>query len=172
MSYIDENLMSDEKLLYRTHPHWIIFNSAIGWAILALLILIIGPYSGASKWALGGGYRLYSVFSGLFLFIALINGFMAYIQYVASEYGITNKRVLIKVGLVRRNSLEIMLRKIESIHVIQSIPGRIFNYGVIIICGTGGSKDRFSYIPSPLAFRKMTQEQIDLQDRDNYDRKE
>lgn len=66
-----------------------------------------------------------------------------------------------KLGLVRRYSLEIFFNKIESIQITQSIPGRILDYGAIIICGTGGSKDPFYFIPSPLNFRKQVQAQME-----------
>lgn len=172
MSYLDQNLMKDEKLVYRAHPHWIIFSSACGFALLSFVIMLFGRQLHLGQFTFSGGYQFQSVLSAVFMIIALVQGLTSYVIYISSEYGITNKRVLMKVGLIRRNSLEIMLRKIESIHVIQSIPGRIFNYGIIIICGTGGSKDLFKYIPRPLSFRKTTQEQIELQDQQNYDRKE
>lgn len=172
MSYLAEHLMKDEELIYLARPHWIIFGSAISFALLSFIILVFGSQLRIGQFSFGGGYQFQTILSGIFLIIALVQGLVSYVIYISSEYGITNKRVLMKVGLIRRNSLEIMLRKIESIHVIQSIPGRILNYGVVIICGTGGSKDLFRHIPDPLSFRKTTQEQIELQDQQSYDRKE
>jgi len=170
MSYIDKTLMANEKIIYRTRPHWIIFSPAAGWAILTLAILMIGPFTKPGQWSFGTGHKFYSVLATITLVLAIINALIAYIEYISSEFGITNKRVLIKVGLIRRDSLEIMLRKIESIQVMQSIPGRILDYGMIIIAGTGGSKDRFKFIPSPLNFRKTTQEQIEQRIREIHDR--
>ena len=72
-----------------------------------------------------------------------------------------------KVGFIRRNSLEIFLHKIESVYVEQSLFGRIFNYGVIVIAGTGGSKDPFPFIPNPLLFRRKVQEQIEKMNNEN-----
>ena len=85
---------------------------------------------------------------------------MSYITYISSEYGITNKRVLMRYKINRRNSLEIFLNKIESINVRQSILGRILNYGTIIVSGTGGSKDPFPYVPNPLEFRGQMSSKI------------
>lgn len=51
------------------------------------------------------------------------------ITYLTSEFGITNKRVLIKHGFIKRISLETLLNKIEGITVQQGILGRILNYG-------------------------------------------
>ena len=66
-----------------------------------------------------------------------------------------------KTGLIQRYSLELFLDKIEAIYVDQTILGRLLNYGVIIVVGTGGSKDLFTNVPNPLEFRRMVQQQID-----------
>jgi hypothetical protein len=50
-----------------------------------------------------------------------------------------------------------VLAKIETVGVDQSIPGRIFNYGTIIVTGTGGTQEPFKDIANPLAFRKQVQ---------------
>ncbi|HLD84337.1 MAG TPA: PH domain-containing protein, partial [Coxiellaceae bacterium] len=72
--------------------------------------------------------------------------------------------VMIKIGWIQRNSLEIMLEKVEGVFVDQSVAGRVIGYGAITIIGTGGTKDRFPFIPDPLTFRRAVQQQIDLED--------
>ena len=56
---------------------------------------------------------------------------------------------------------EMNLSKIERVNVDQSIMGRILNYGSITIIGTGGTKEVFNDIASPMKFRKAFQE-IDI----------
>lgn len=75
-----------------------------------------------------------------------------------SEFAITNKRVIIKTGLIARKTLEMNLSKIESVNVNQSILGRILGFGDLIIIGTGGTKESFKMIKKPLSFRKRFQE--------------
>ena len=51
---------------------------------------------------------------------ALLTLFIApLIQRATSEFAITNKRVIIKVGLISRRTLEMNLSKIESVNVNQ-----------------------------------------------------
>lgn len=61
--------------------------------------------------------------------------------------------VIIKVGWIRRNTLEVLLKKVEGISVDQGILGRILGYGNITVSGTGGAKRRFRFIKDPLMFR-------------------
>jgi len=81
-------------------------------------------------------------------------------MYATSEFGITDKRVLIKTGFIQRNSHEILLSKVEAIKVNQGLLGRMLDFGTIALTGTGGTQDPFKNIVKPLEFRKQAQEQI------------
>lgn len=79
------------------------------------------------------------------------------VEIFTSEFAITNKRIIIKVGFISRRTLEMNLQKIESINVDQSVLGRILGYGTIVVIGTGGTKEPFANIIDPLEFRKQYQ---------------
>ena len=145
MGYIDNNLMSEEEIVYQAKVHWVVFLWPAIWLSIALSLLFFSDtvYAG-----------------GIFIMIAIVTGVNSIIYFLTSELGITNKRVMVKVGFIRRNSLEVLLNKVEGIQVNQSILGRIMGYGSIIIVGTGGTQNPFHKITAPLEFRKKTQEQI------------
>ncbi len=84
----------------------------------------------------------------------------AIVDWRTSEFAVTNKRVLIKTGWIRRHSLETLLTKVEAIGVEQGIFGRALDYGTIIVSGTGGSKEVFHMIDSPMMFRRRVHDQI------------
>jgi uncharacterized membrane protein YdbT with pleckstrin-like domain len=144
MGYIEKNLMAGEKVIYRTKLHWVIFL----WSAIFLIIAIVG-FAGGSG-AVGG----------LFILLTVLAGISSFLNYSTSEFGVTNKRVLVKVGWIRRHSLETLLTKVEGIGVDQGILGRIVGYGTIVVTGTGGTKEPFHKIDTPLEFRKRVQEQI------------
>ena len=85
-------------------------------------------------------------------------GIYPYLVSKNSEFGITNKRLIIKTGILSRRTLELNLSKIESVNVNQSILGRILGYGSIGVIGTGGTKEYFVSIKNPLEFRRKFQE--------------
>jgi len=80
------------------------------------------------------------------------------IDRYSDEFVITNKRVIVKKGLIRRKTFEMNHTKIESINVDQSVLGRILGYGTLRIVGSGGTKEVVSNIHKPLEFRKKFQE--------------
>ncbi len=144
MGYIEQNLIPGETVVYRARLHWIIFL----WPVVFLLIAL---FSFMSRDGTAGGL--------FFLIIGLIWGFFVYMNFRSSEFGLTNRRVLVKVGSVRRHSLELLLSKVEGIAVDQGVLGRIFGFGTIVVTGTGGTKEPFRGIAAPLEFRKMVQQQ-------------
>jgi len=93
-----------------------------------------------------------SIKAVLTLFIAPL------ISMATGKFAITNKRVILKYGLIKRRTLEMNIAKIESVIVNQSILGRLLNYGTIVVIGTGGTKEPFACITDPLSFRKKFQE--------------
>jgi len=161
MSYLNSTLMENEKVLYHSKPHWIVFSTAVFLLGLTLVILVLGPQYEIGKIKFAGLPPFYILFSIITFVTTIYSSLSAVITFSASEFGITNKRVLMKTGFIQRASLEILLQKIEGIRVSQSILGRVLGYGTIIIIGTGGSKDFFNNVDGPLIFRKKVQEQIE-----------
>lgn len=146
MGYISDNLLPDEKIKYFARLHWIIFLGPTLFFIFALM-----AFSGGKEPA-GAGPGL--------LLIAIIWGCLRFITFTTSEFGLTNKRVIIKVGFIRRRSLEMLIPKIETIGVNQGILGRVLNFGTIVVAGSGGTREFFSKIAAPILFRKNVLSEI------------
>jgi uncharacterized membrane protein YdbT with pleckstrin-like domain len=66
-------------------------------------------------------------------------------------------------GVLRKRSLDLMLPKIESISVNESLLGRLFGYGTVVVGGMGGTKEAFPLVPRPQEFRSRVQEQLAVQ---------
>ncbi len=101
-------------------------------------------------------------FLGL-LFIAfyglgLIFWGIAIARYMTTELAITNKKIIAKFGFIKRDTIEILLPKIESIQVNQSIVGRMLNYGSIVVSGAGNPQAPIPGISNPILFRKKFME--------------
>ena len=141
MGYIESNLLSDEHVVYAASLHWKIFWKSFAIILVGIGLLFIQPLAG-----------------GAVIFAGLLAGLPAFIGYKTSEFAVTNKRVIIKVGLLRRRTLELLLRQVEAISVEQTVLGRVFGYGSITLTGTGGVREVFHNISSPLEFRRRIHE--------------
>ncbi len=144
MGYIEKNLIKDESVVYRAKLHWIIFIWPVIWFLLALISFAYSSDTSAAAFS-------------IFFILAIVSGISVLITFLTSEFGVTNKRIIAKTGFIRRNSIEILLKKVEGIKVNQGILGRIFNYGTITVSGTGGAQDPFKKISCPLTLRNQVQ---------------
>jgi uncharacterized membrane protein YdbT with pleckstrin-like domain len=145
MSYVDRNLLQGEEVIYRARLHLVIFALPASIAALGLILAVV-----VASW----------IVAFVFLVLAIVVAFPRYIRFVSSEFAVTNRRVIVKVGLVYRRTLELVLAKVETVGVEQSIMGRVLNYGTIVVTGTGGTKEPFRDIANPLEFRRRVQSQL------------
>jgi len=154
MSYVTRHLMPGETVVRETHLSRIVYLPALVLLVLAGLLLWVverGASDNRSALLVPAG----------FLAGAVVLMFWGFVKVSASEFAVTNKRVIVKIGLLRRHSSEILLRQVEGITVDQGLLGRIFNYGTIVIEGTGSDRTPYPGIGGPLQFRLAVQEQID-----------
>jgi uncharacterized membrane protein YdbT with pleckstrin-like domain len=77
----------------------------------------------------------------------------AWFRRWTTETDVTNFRVVHKEGFIQRRTFEMNLDKVESVDVTQSIPGRLLNYGDVLIRGVGEGDKDIRMIGSPLQFR-------------------
>ena len=146
MSYVESTLVPGERILYRGHLHWITFS---GSAVVFLLFTGWATFVAARDNNPGVAFVIF--------LIGTLPLAWSYLRYRCSEFAVTDKRVLVKTGMIRRHTLETLLNKVENISVEQSLLGRVLNYGTIQVTGTGSTKETFTNIAAPLEFRKQVQ---------------
>lgn len=151
MGYIDKNLMTGEDIIYKANIHWFIF-------VPGVVIFAIGIYLFTLDVEGGTG----PVLGFIAILIAIFSLIKALITKITIELAVTSKRVIAKVGLIRRNTVELNHSKVESFNIDQSVFGRIFGFGTIIVNGTGGGKTPIPSIDSPLDFRREAMQTLML----------
>lgn len=145
-NYITSNIDETENILYIAKvSYW----SQIGLILLGILFFISGIMIEEKESAL------------IFYLLWIINWAKAIINVTSTELAITEKRVIAKFGFIKRLAIELRFNKIESLVILQSITGRIFNYGTIFLRGTGGSTAPIPYIVAPLSFKRLINEILD-----------
>lgn len=137
MGYLDESLSKGERVERLFEPHWI--ARATIWAHFVLAVMTLG----------------------LWLPLAI----HAWLALRCLEQGVTNKRVSRKRGIISRDTEEMRLSSIESIHVEQSFWGRMFGYGALVIAGRGQGAMRLTFIDNPVeAKRTIENAEQDVKD--------
>lgn len=146
--YIDDILQPDEKVLYSSNLHWIVYwKGILGWIVAAVLFVASGQTLNSTLTAAG------LVAAGVIAVVALYFTVLAWFRRWTTETDVTTLRVVHKEGFITRRTFEISIDKFASVSVDQSIPGRILNYGNVIIENMGDDEQKIETIASPLAFR-------------------
>ncbi len=140
--FVNANLAAGETVLAETKLHWSIYLRPLIFLAIAAFFLI-----GLSQEAKGLGV-FFTLLLVPFLFLPV------WFARFTSEFAVTNKRVLIKTGFIRRDTLNTTLSKVESMQVEQGVLGRCLGYGSLKIVGTGGSVQVFKNVAGPFAFQK------------------
>jgi len=156
MSYIRKSLLDGEEIVYLTRRHKIIFTYPVIWLLLSVTLFVIKSVFVVKPEI----NTTLLVFSGIFLASAVIHALVIWIHYLSAEFGITNQRVIVKEGFLKRKTIEIFLKSVESVQVDQSIWGRLLNFGTVIVSGTGGVTDPLNMIRKPLDFKKQVQQRL------------
>lgn len=83
------------------------------------------------------------------------------LEYLTVEYYLTNKRLIFKQGVLSTLLIDIPIEKIESLYCLQGIGGNLFNYGTIVVSGTGGTRPRLKTVRKPYAVRRKIYDVIE-----------
>lgn len=126
MSYIEDSLSSGEVIHKVFQLHWFAKVPMYCWLVLGLVTF------------------------GLTWLIALYE----YFRLRSIEQGVTNKRVILKKGIISRHTEEMKLSSIETVEIEQGIWGRMFGYGTVKLTGRGISDVKFRNIDNPMRVKR------------------
>lgn len=126
MSYIEESLSSGEAIRTIFRLHWFAKVPMYIWILLGIPTV------------------------GITWLIAIYE----YFRLRSIEQGVTNKRVILKTGIISRNTEEMKLTSIETVEIEQSVWGRMFGYGTVKLTGRGISDVTFKNIDDPMTVKR------------------
>ena len=136
-SYVEKVLQPGETVSFKGTIHWLIYLPAILFAVLAGACL-----AAQAIWGTEDTRAPASVVAGGALVIAALSFVRAWFRRFTTEIAVTDRRVIFKHGFIRRQTTEMNMTKVESVEVDQSILGRIFDYGDILVRGTAMASSR------------------------------
>ncbi len=148
MAYYTRVLQPDERVLVIGRLHWTIYLRAILVLILAAAIL-----AGSFSLQDANQQAVVQVVAAAVAVVGLVIGLGVAIRRHATEIVVTDRRVIFKRGVLSRHTVEMNVSKIETVDVEQGLLARMFDYGTVIIRGTGSGFEPLRGVGSPLAIR-------------------
>ena len=126
MSYIQESLSEGERLKTLFKLHWLSWMPMVGW-------LLLGPIT-----------------FGITCLVAIYE----FLRLKSIEQGVTNKRAILKRGIISRKTDEMKIASIETVEIDQGVFGRIFGFGDVRVTGRGISDLVFRRIDDPMSVKR------------------
>ena len=126
MSYLDKNLLPGEEVKFRTKKHFILFFFPLVWTIFCLYAT---------------DYMSKNIMLEKIIWAPWLMAFLFWahcgLEYMTSEFAVTNKRVMMREGFFYRHTNEVRLTAISQVNVDQSLLGQLLNYGVVSLNAFG-----------------------------------
>lgn len=147
MNFLKSQLQPGEEIKYRARIHYFLF-------VEPLCLLMVGGFILCDvsvpimKWL---GITV--------LFLGLVSLVQRIFVKIGSLFVVTNRRVILKTGVLRRRVSELVLNKCEGLQATQSVTGRIFGFGTLVVT-TGGATKCYYFVSKPFDFKRAINIQI------------
>jgi len=136
------DLRADERELYKGGPSWRALLSfyAGGLGIAVGVLVILGLL--ADEWSTA------IVIAGVIAGLTVVIG---YLRRISTKYLITNQRLRISRGLLRRNVQETRLERVQNVNYQQGVLERVLGVGTVDFdtAGSDDSEFRFDWVNGP-----------------------
>lgn len=141
-----QNNNNSSDIIFFTRMHWIIFF----WPVLSLCVALAIVHNTDLAVLEKVGYGAAA--------LALLWTGMTWMTYYFSSLTIKKNHVIIRTGVIVRQTIDIPLSKIEAIDIRQSILGSMLSYGLVCITGTGGTRRIINFLHHPLTCRRYIEQ--------------
>lgn len=145
-SYIAKAMMPGEEVLVEGYLHWV--HRIGAWVAGGLGIILLGA---------SVALPILVVLSAF----CLIWGLYIHFKVQYTQMLVTNRRVILKTGIISTHTEELKNVKVESIEIDQPIMGRLMGYATIHFTGTGSSDVYFTDVADPWELKKAIEAVID-----------
>lgn len=120
-------LRQGEEVLIRGLISLGIYWKTVAILVIAVLLLLLA-------WQL----------SMLFLIVTAVAAAYAYMMQNALMLIVTNQRVFVRSGIIKVDTVQLRLDRIESVEIQRTIPGQFLGYATLIMTGVGS---QFAFVP-------------------------
>lgn len=164
MSYVEKVLLPDERVLYAARLHWVLYSEGLlltAYSLLGfyanrpILNMLLGEYRAVPLIQAATTISIVFLMAGFFLLLE------SHVRRKSTELVLTNKRLIAKYGFIRRDTFEIMNRRISGANFDQTVLGRFLGYGNVSVHGVGGELSKLGRIADPEGFYRALVHTID-----------
>jgi len=149
-SYVSATLAKGESVVFQTGLHWAVYIPSGIVILFGLMQLVM----------LGTRKKEEVVATFIASGIALLSGFLlaglTFLNIRFSEFAVTNRRVVMKTGLIRRKTIDLFLNKVDTVSASEGLIGRLLGYATVRVT-VAVERQKFKNVARPLEFVRFIQ---------------
>ena len=145
---IPSELREGERVLVKAKLSQGIYWKPISVMVLALFFFTFAPPLG--------------------FFLSIVAFFMGSYFYLMKHFivfTVTNQRLLMRAGIIKIDSLQIRLDRIESVEIQRTLVGQFLNYATLVVTGTGTRLAFIPYVENAAEVRNVLDEILYTRDK-------
>ena len=132
----DERSTGGEYVIYEGHPSWRgILSFYIRGALIALVVAAIA-------WLINGVGLGAGVFAVVFVVVVLVG----LIKRLGTTYTVTSRRLRIKQGILKKDTRETRLQRVQNVNTHQTIADRVLRVGKVEFDTAGSDDYEFAFV--------------------------
>ncbi len=167
MDYVQRNLGKNEKIVLRAKINWLALLVPILWAVLVEIAWsmfkkkVVGEIDPSTTTGDDPTKQIFNVFAVVSQIIAFLPAIVRFLVLANEKLVITNKRIVGKVGILRVDTIDFPIEKVDNVTYNAGIFGNLFKYYTLQITGTSGDKKELKMVANAQAFKNAVSEAIE-----------
>ncbi len=169
MAYPEDDLAPDEELILHRHPHWKMLLVPV---LVLLVVVALAGFLAAlirnQSWANVG----WIVLAVLGITVIARRTMTPLLRWYTTHFVLTDRRVLVRQGLLTRTGLDIPMTRINSVRFRHGLLDRMLGTGTLIIESASQEPLEFDDIPHVEQVHSLLYNEVydaDRGDADRYD---
>jgi uncharacterized membrane protein YdbT with pleckstrin-like domain len=144
VSYPEDLLMSDERMMLHKHPHWKMLVLPVMFFLLTVALCgFFAALVAGQSWGLYGWIAL-GVLGGLVVVWLTV---VPLLRWRTTHFVLTTRRVLVREGILSRSGIDIPISRISSVQFRDTFTERMLGCGTLRIESASGEPLEFDDIP-------------------------
>ncbi len=159
-SYAEKNLISGESIVLKAKINFLAIIRQIIWAVIMIVVAVVLGSNEALN--AEGVEPIKTIVVAVCLVIGLMPLLIGILGLVCTSFAVTNKRVIGKTGVLKIETLDLHIDKVDTVTIKAPFWGRILRYYYVEVRGSGSSKPvTFKYISNAPQLKNSITEAIE-----------
>lgn len=158
------DMIDNDEIVYGTYRVHVIFlvgqllSEIVLLSLTILAMSLTGQLWESTKWSESSLFLMNLVLS-VIIVVLVVSAFIDVIRWYTKVIIVTDRRLIRREGFIQRNIIDITLNRLSQVDFVQSVTGRLFDYGNMTISGGADlPPQELRNISKPIEFRNIIED--------------